>query len=210
MTIRLFYENPYLKEYQTKVTKIEGNRVLLEGTIFFPQTSTEPGDVGKINDSKVVGLKREGEEIWHILNKPPAFKEGDLVNLWIEWKKRYKMMRLHSALHLCAGVFDLQFKERAVAGVVKSNLAYLVFKHELTDEIIQNALDLANKDIREGLEIKTYEDEKRKGFRWCQIGHYIPIPCGGLHVKNTEEIGELILKEKAIEAGRQKLVFQIE
>lgn len=63
MTDILFYENPYLKELQTKVTKIDGNRVLLEKTIFFPQTSTEPGDIGKINDVKVVGLKRDGEEI---------------------------------------------------------------------------------------------------------------------------------------------------
>jgi Ser-tRNA(Ala) deacylase AlaX len=119
------------------------------------------------------------------------------------------MMRLHSALHLLAGVFDSQFKERAVAGVVKSNSAYLVFKHELTDEIIQKALEKANEDIQKGLEIKTYEDEKRKGFRWCQIGVYIPIPCGGLHVKNTKEIGELILREKIIEAGKQKLTIEV-
>jgi len=115
--------------------------------------------VGKINESMVVRLKKEGKEIWHIiLNKSPAFKEGNAVDLQIDWKKRYRMMRLHSALW--AGVFDLQFKERAVAGVVKSNLAYLVFKHELADELIQKALDQANTDIQEGLEIKTYEDER--------------------------------------------------
>jgi len=209
MTKILFHEDAYLKEHQTKVTKLEGKRVLLEETIFFPQTSTEPGDVGKINDCKVVGLKKEGDEIWHILNKLPLFREGDTVNLQLDWNKRYKMMKLHSALHLLAGVFDLQFKERAVAGVVKSNSAYLVFKHELTDEIIQKALEQANEDIREGLEIKTYEDEKRKGFRWCQVGSYIPIPCGGLHVKNTREIGELILREKIIEAGKQKLTMEV-
>lgn len=206
----LFYKDAYLKEHQTKVIKIEGNKVLLKETVFFPQTSTEPGDVGKINDNKVVGLKREGEEIWHMLNKPPAFKEGNTVNLLVDWNKRYKMMRLHSALHLWAGVFDLQFKERAVAGVVKSKSAYLVFKHELADEIIKKALEQAKKDIQDGLEIKTYEDEKKKGFRWCRVGSYIPIPCGGVHIKNTKEIGELILKEKIIEAGRQKLTFQIE
>ena len=210
MTIALFYENPYLKEHQTKVTKIDGKRVLLEETIFFPQTSTEPGDVGKINDSKVVGLKKDEDAIWHLLNKQPTFREGELINLTIDWNKRFKMMKLHSALHLWAGVFDLQYGERAVAGVVKSNEAYLVFKHELADEVIKNALDLANNDINEGLEIATYEDEKRKGFRWCRIGDYIPIPCGGLHVKNTDEIGWLLLKEKAVEKGRQKLIFQIE
>ena len=106
------------------------------------------------------------------------------------------MMRLHSALHLLAGVFDSRFKERAVAGVVKSNSAYLVFKRPLDDKIIQKAFEQANEDVGEGLEIETYEDEKRKGFRWCRIGNYPPIPCGGLHVKNTKEIGKIIFKEK--------------
>jgi alanyl-tRNA synthetase len=209
MTKTLFHEDAYLKKHQTKVSRINGNKILLEETIFFPQTSTETGDVGKIDDSKVVGLKKEGAEIWHILNKPPIFKEGDTVNLQIDWDKRHKMLRLHSALHLWAGVFDLHFKERAVAGVVKSNSAYLVFKHELTDETIQKALEQANKDIQEGLEIKTYEDEKRKGFRWCRVGDYIPIPCGGVHVKNTKEIEELVCVEKIIEDGKQKLIMGV-
>ena len=46
-------------------------------------------------------------------------------------------MKLHAALHLLAGVFDSKFKERAVAGVVKPKNAYLVFKHEISDEIIK-------------------------------------------------------------------------
>ncbi len=207
MTRTLFQENAYLKEHKTKVNQIEGNKVLLDETIFFPQTSTEPGDLGKINDSKVIGLKKEGDEIWHILNKPPTFKEGDTVDLQIDWDKRYSMLKLHSALHLLAGVFDLNFKERAVAGVVKSNSAYLVFKHELPAEMIQKALDQANKDIRDSLKIETYEDENRKGFRWCKAGDYIPIPCGGLHLANTKEIGELICTEKKLEEGKQKITI---
>ena len=209
MTKTLFYDDAYLKERQTKIIKIEGNKVLLEETIFFPQTSTEPGDVGKINDSKVIGLKKENEEIWHILNNPPAFNEGDTVNLQINWNKRYEMMKLHSALHLLAGAFDSEFKERAVAGAVKSKSAYLVFKNELAGEIIEKALKRANKDIQEGLKIKTYEDKIRKGFRWCQVGNYNPIPCGGLHIKNIKEIGGIILKEKIIENGKQKIVIGI-
>lgn len=209
MTKILFHEDAYLKECQTKVAKIEGNRILLEETIFFHQTSTEPGDIGEINECKIIGLKKEGEEVWHILNKAPLFKIGETVNLQLDWAKRYKMMRLHSALHLWAGVFDLHFKERAVAGVVKSESAYLVFKHELADEVIQKSLEQANRDIQKGIDIKTYKDEKRRGFRWCQVGSYIPIPCGGLHVKNTKEIGELIYKGKIIEEGKQKLTLEV-
>jgi Ser-tRNA(Ala) deacylase AlaX len=41
------------------------------------------------------------------------------------------------------------------------------------------------------------------------VGNYIPIPCGGLHVRNTKEIGELILKEKTTEVGKQKLIMRV-
>lgn len=209
MTNKLYYKDAYLKEIKTKVVKSEGNKILLEETIFFPQTSSEPGDLGKINEYKVVGLKKEGEEIWHNLNMASMLKVGDEVTLQLDWEKRYMMMRLHSALHLWASVFDRVFQERAVAGVVKSNTAYLVFKHELSDEIIQKALEQANKDIQVGVEIKTFDDKTRAGFKWCQIGEYDPIPCGGLQVKNSKEIAGLICKEKLLEGEKQKLILQI-
>lgn len=209
MTKILFYQNAYLKEHQTKVVKIDKKNVFLEETIFFPQTSTEPGDIGTINDCKIIGLKKDGDDIWHILNREPIFKEDEIVNLQLDWGKRYKAMKLHSALHLLAGVFDAQFKERAVAGAVKLDSSYLVFKHELSDEVIRESLSQANKNIQEELEIKTYEDEKRKGFRWCKVGNYDSIPCGGVHVKNTKEIKEISLKEKITEDGKQKIVIEI-
>lgn len=212
MTKTLFHQDAYLREHQAKVVKVDGVKVLLDETIFFPQTSTEPGDVGKMNDNKVIGLKKEKEtgDIWHILKKPPVFGESAVVNLQIDWDKRYKAMRLHSALHHWASVFDSLFEERAVAGVVKSDSAYLVFKQELSDDKIQKALNQANKDIENGLDIKTYDDKNREGFRWCQVGFYNPIPCGGVHVKNTKEIGKLTLKEKVMDAGKQKLVMEVE
>jgi len=108
-------------------------------------------------------------------------------------------MKLHAALHLLAGVFDSKFKEWAVAGVMKPKNAYLVFKHEISDEIIKQAIDQANEDIKSGVEIKTYEDEKRRGFRWCTVKDYPPIPCGGLHVKNAKEITEIVLINKEAE-----------
>jgi Ser-tRNA(Ala) deacylase AlaX len=210
MTKQLFYEDAYLKGHKARVSKVEGSRVLLEETILFPQTSTEPGDVGRINGFKILGLKKEGAEIWHVLNTVPSFKEGDLVDLEVDWNRRYKTMRLHSALHLWAGVFEAKFNERAVAGVVKSDAAYLVFKHELADEVIQKSLEQANMYVQAELGITTYEDEVRQGFKWCRIGEYVPIPCAGLHVRNTKEIGPLTCTQKALEGQKQKLVLKID
>jgi len=199
MTNLVYYEDPYKTEIEAKVMKVEGNKVLLDKTIFIPQTNTEPGDFGKIQDVKIAGSKKENDEIWHIIGQYNPFKVGEKVKLTLDWKYRLNAMKLHAALHLLAGVFDSKFKERAVAGVVKPKNAYLVFKHEISDEIIKQAIDQANEDIKSGVEIKTYEDEKRRGFRWCTVKDYPPIPCGGLHVKNAKEITEIVLINKEAE-----------
>lgn len=212
MSTKMWYhEDAYLREHQSKVRRVDGNRVLLHETIFFPETATEPGDTGTMDNHKVVKVERDREkdEVWHILGKAPDLNPGDAVDLSIDWDERYKMMRLHSALHLLAGCFGLLFRQRAVAGTVESDSAYLVFKQSV-DEYVKDSIDQANDDIADGLTIKTYEDKERKGFRWCKVGDYSPIPCGGIHVKNTEEIGKIFLKEKKADGQGQRIVIGVE
>ena len=210
MTELVYYQDQYKKEIEAKVIEIEGNKILLDKTIFIPQTNTEPGDYGKINNLKIAGSKKEGNDVWHIIPKKIPFQIGDTVKLELDWNKRILAIKLHSALHLLAGPFDNNFGKRAVAGAIKGKQSYLVFKEEITDEIINNALEQANKDIENNLEIKNYWDEKRKGFRWTQVGNYSPIPDGGLHVKNTKEIGKIKLISNETEQGKQKITISIE
>ncbi|MCK4589263.1 MAG: alanyl-tRNA editing protein [Nanoarchaeota archaeon] len=210
MTELIYYQDQYKKEIEAKVLKIEGNRILLDKTIFIPQTNTEPGDFGKINNMRIVGSKKDGNDVWHIIPKQTPFEVDETVKLELDWNKRLAAMRLHSALHLLAGPFDKNFGKRPVAGTVKGNQADLVFKEEVSDEIINKSLEQANKDIEMGLEIKSYWDEKREGFRWTQVGEYIPIPDGGLHVKNTKEIGKISFVSKEMEEGKQKVTISVE
>ena len=210
MTELIYYQDQYKKETEAKVIKIEGNMVLLDKTILIPQSNTEPGDLGKINGIKISGLKKDEKDIWHIIQKKITFQVGDTVKLELDWNKRLLAMKLHSALHLLAGPFDKNFEKRAVAGAVRGDQAYLVFKEEIPDEIVDKALEQANKDTENGLEIKSYWDEEREGFRWTQVGNYPAIPDGGLHVKNTNEIGKMSLISKEFEQKKQKIVFSLE
>lgn len=210
MTELLYYKDQYLKETKAKVLNIEGKNVLLDKTIFFPQSAGETGDAGKINGMRLSGLKKEGNDVIHILEKQPAFSAGDEVSLALDYDKRLKSMRLHSALHLLAGIIETKFGERAVAGNVKTNEAQLVLKSELQNEKINEATEEANKIAQADEEIKTYWDEKREGFRRCKIGDLIPIPCGGLHVKSTKEIGKIKIDKIENEHGKQKIVIKVE
>ena len=210
MTEQIYHKDPYLKELDATVKDIQGNKVLLDKTIFIPDTNTEPGDIGKINNIKISGSRKEGKDIWHMAQREINFQVGDTVKLEVHWVRRHKIMRLHSALHLLAGVFDSKFGERAVAGVVKKNNAYLVFKHKLPDDIIDKAITEANTIVKSNVNIKTYEDEKREGFRWCGIGDLPPIPCGGLHVKSSEEIKEIRLLNKQMDGVKEKITIELE
>jgi len=210
MTEPIYYQDQYKKQIEAKILKIEGNRLLLDKTIFIPATNTEPGDIGKINNIKISGSKKDEKDIWHIIARQIALSMGDTVILELNWKKRLIAMRLHSALHLLAGPFDKNFNKRAVAGAIKGNQAYLIFKEKISDEIISRAIEQANKNVDDGLEIKSYWDEKKEGFRWTQVGEYPPIPDGGLHIRNTQEIGKIILVDKVIEQSKQKIVISLE
>ena len=210
MTELIYYQDQYIKEIEAKVLKIEGSNVLLDKTLFIPQTNSEPGDLGKIKNMKIAGSKKDGNDVWQIIPKQIQFKEGDTVKLELDWNKRLKGMQLHSALHLLAGPFDKTFGKRPVAGTVRGNQANLIFKEEVSDDIVNKAFEQANKDIENGLEIKSYWDEKRESFRWTQVGEYIPIPDGGLHVKNTKEIGKINLVSKELEQGKQKIIISID
>ena len=209
MTELVYYQDQYETEIEAKVEKVEGNKISLNKTIFIPQTNTEPGDFGKIQDIKIAGSNKDGDDIWHIIPQYNPFNVGDKVKLRLDWKYRLNAMRLHSALHLLAGVFDSKFKKRAIAGIVKPKNTHLVFKDEISEEIIKQAIEQANEDIKSGAEIKTYEDEKRKGFRWCAVKDYPPIPCGGLHVKNTNEIQGIKIVKTELENGEQKIFIEL-
>ena len=147
--------------------------------------------------------------MWHILSRQAPLSVGQVVKLELDWGIRLNAMRLHSALHLLAGPFDKDFSKRAVAGAIRGNEAYLVFKEVLPDEIIKMSFEKANQEIKLGVEIKSYWDKDREGFRWTQVGEYSAIPDGGLHIKNTKEIGTLEIKEAKVEDGKHKIIFQL-
>lgn len=211
MTELIYYQDQYKIDLEARVVKIDGNKILLDKTIFIPQTNNEPGDFGIINSVEISSSLKDENNIWHIFEKPFSFQVGDIVKLELDWNKRLAAIRFHSALHLLAGVFEAVFEKRAVAGAIKEKekQAYLVFKEEISNDIINKAIELANEYIYNNLEIKSYWDEKREGFRWTQVGDYPAIPDGGLHVKTAKEIGKINLISIMVEGNKQKIVISI-
>ena len=101
----LFIENSYLKDFETKIKKIENNNIILEQTAFYAKSGGQPGDIGKIiSNEKAIDIVDTiydyEKNILHVCENTDGLQVGEKINGKINWNIRYKHMRMHSALHL--------------------------------------------------------------------------------------------------------------
>jgi misacylated tRNA(Ala) deacylase len=85
------------------VVAVEGNRVALDRTVFYPTGGGQPHDTGTLGGAAVTDVRKEVDLVWHTLDGPvPAVGAG--VQGEIDWPRRYALMRTHTALHVLCGV----------------------------------------------------------------------------------------------------------
>lgn len=209
---KLFYDDQYQKTASAKVLKIDGNQVWLDQTIFFAFSGGQENDSGSINAIKVVDLKwsEDKKEIIHVLESPPTFKVGDQVQLNLDWEKRWKLMRLHSAAHVVSDVLEKHFGVKEYVGsnvtAEKSRLD-IVYEENISPKIPEIE-KMSNEFIARGLDVKIYEDPAEKGLRWWET-EGIKMNCSGTHVRNLKEIGKVKLKRSNIGKGKERVEIKL-
>jgi len=209
-TRKLFWEDPYQKEFDAKVLEINGNQVVLDQTCFYAKGGGQVGDIGEINGIRVVDtIKDEEEKIFHVLEKEPNFKAGDTIHGKIAWERRYSIMKLHSAAHIVYYFMVNVYGESCkplTSGIVDENKDRLDYSFEqpIDKEKLKIVEQKANEFIESGKEIKWWTDENDRRH-WLVEG--IPdMFCGGTHVKNTNEIVKVIVKRGSKPgAGKERI-----
>jgi len=214
MTEKLFWQDAYLKEFEAKVLEIRGKEVILDRTTFYARSGGQPGDTGEINGIKVIDTYYDAERnIVHLLEKEPDFKIGDIVKGRIDWERRHKIMRLHTAAHIISAVLVKTFKDVKFTGSqIYEDRVRMDFNLEKLDEeivkfieggsnqIVEKDLPVFSKIIsREELEarpeLKRLMDESRYErfdvLRVVGIGDIDLQLDGGTHVKSTKEVGKI-------------------
>jgi alanyl-tRNA synthetase len=105
MTIKLFYNNPYITEFTTEViqTKIIDNKyhLVLKETAFYPEGGGQPCDLGEIDGIKVEYVYEEDKIIYHVLNEN-VIKES--IFCTVDFKRRFDHMQQHSGEHLLSSI----------------------------------------------------------------------------------------------------------
>ena len=212
MTEELFRENGYLKRCEATVTSVTELGFVVDRTVFYPMGGGQPGDKGSffLNDGsrgEIVDTYKDrtsGLHL-HVLSEGSVSPTvGDRVTLEIDWARRYRLMRMHSCMHmLCAAV-----PQPVTGGSIRDGSGRLDFdipdppdKQAIEDKL--NALIEADlpmslrwitdeeMDAQPEL-VRTMSVEPPRGSGKVRLVEFAGAdlqPCGGTHVARTAEIG---------------------
>ncbi len=239
MTELLYQKDSYLRVAKARVVRIEGDKVVLDRTVFHPRSGGVDNDLGTIireedgTSYEVVDVfidKGLGEVV-HKLSRVGGLRVGDEVRCSLNWERRYRLMRLHTAAHILAAVMYKEYGVLITGGNVSPDKAYDDYSLEVMDKsVFEDAVSRANEIVRRSLPVKIYwlpRDEALKIPGVVKLASRMPpevrelriveIPGvdvqadGGPHVRNTSEIGKIVLL-KAVNKGkrRKRLYYTVE
>ena len=219
----LFRDDPYLASCEATVISVQDNVVELDRTVFYPLGGGQAGDTGKIGPWRVVDTRKgAGDSVLHMLQPDSKVAAGMKLPIEIDWERRHRLMRLHTALHLLGAVV----KAPVTGGRIAEDKAHLDFDIEmekLVKEEIEAQLNEFTKaahptssywiadaelDARPEL-VKTMSVAPPRGegrVRLLEIPGVDLQACGGTHVRNTAEIGRLAVARIRSEGKRNKRV----
>jgi len=233
-TKKLYYQDPYLREFKARVLGvIDGRYLILDQTCFYSEGGGQLADSGIIGfngeSSRVTDVQSVGDVVVHTVggNAPAA---GSEIIGTVDWERRLSLMRHHTSTHVLIGAARRVLGEHAwQAGAAKdvetSRLDISHYEHLSTEEV--NKIEqLACEAITKNLPVETVwtprdEAERTYGYRLYQggavpgvvirlvkIGDWDVEACGGTHVRATGEIGIIkILRTERIQDGVERLIF---
>jgi len=219
MTERLYYNDSYLREFQARVleTADEGRRVYLDRTAFYPTSGGQPYDLGTIGGVGVKEVVDEEQRIAHLLEAPLAAPQ---VEGRVDWTRRFDHMQQHTGQHLLSAVlielFDIptvSFHMGAVTSTIDVEAASLDSKRieraeERCAEIIGEARPVAISYEDSSADLGLRKAPARSGtLRIISIDRLDRSACGGTHVRNTAEIGPILLRKLEKIRGNVRIEF---
>jgi misacylated tRNA(Ala) deacylase len=232
LTECLFRDEPYLKSCSATVVAVHDNGIELDRTVFYPLGGGQAGDTGHIGPWRVIDTRKgsSGDTVLHVLQATAEKLEiGQTLTATLDWERRERLMRYHTALHLLCSVV----KAPVSGGRIGADKAHLDFDIEM-ERLVKEEIEAGvNALVRAGIEtraawisdaeldarpdlVRTMSVAPPRGegrVRLLEIPGVDLQACGGTHVRNTAEIGALSVARIRSEGKRNRrvtLVFAAE
>jgi misacylated tRNA(Ala) deacylase len=226
----LFREDAYLKSATARVLNVTERGIELDRTVFYPLGGGQSGDSGVFvrgnGERLTITDTRKGEAAERVLHVAAPgstpLEPGEAVTLEIDWPRRYRLMRLHTALHLLSCVvvapvtggnivpdkarldFDIDLSELNAARIEQATNALIASAVATETLWISDAELEAQPDL-----VKTMSVQPPRGagrVRLLRIPGIDLQPCGGTHVANIAEIGAIKVLKIRSEGKHNKRV----
>jgi misacylated tRNA(Ala) deacylase len=235
MADKLYHpSNEYQKEFESIVSEVDREKgyLILEKTLFYDQGGGQPADRGILTwsgkETQVVDVQKEYGEIRHYVDGPLP-RTDTRVSGKIDWDRRYKLMRMHTAQHIISKVVLNEYDASTAGNQIKPEQSRIDFEpatfsprdlasiEQTSNRVIESDIPIRKFEMdRDELEAKTAEGRTQlelippdiDPLRAVQIGEFDICPCGGTHVDSTNEVGEIqIVNRESKGAGVERIEF---
>lgn len=224
MTQKLYYENQYIKDFSAEIIDIIEKdsefHIQLDKTAFFPGGGGQPCDIGRIEDSIITSVYEKNGIIYHVSNKKPI--KIHKAKCKIDWDFRFDGMQQHLGQHILSAALIELYNANTVGFHLGKDLCTIDLDKALSDEELDQAEALVNKNIFESravefltptkselkkLSLRKVPDIKDASLRVVKVEDIDATACCGLHPKSTLEIQMLKIRKKAKNKGNMRIEF---
>ena len=228
---QLYLEDAYLRSFTGRVVDVrEGTQVALDQTAFYPTGGGQPYDTGTLGERRVVGVRKEGDQVWHTLDGP-APEVGEEVGGEIDWDRRHALMRTHTALHVLCGVIWNRWGVPVTGGHMEPLSARMDFEFDplpegfgpTVEELVNVELEAArpvevawlprSEAFSDADLIRTKVNLIPEGVDPIRVIDIVGLDKqadGGLHVRSTDEVGRVrVVKTESKGKGNKRVRLEV-
>ena len=230
MTELLYLRDAYLTSFTASVVAAREDAVALDRTAFYPTGGGQPHDTGTLGGIAVRDVRKEADHVWHVLDGSMPVV-GSTIDGVVDWERRHKLMRTHTALHVLCGVIWNEWRVPVTGGNMEPLSARMDFEFDPLPEGFAGRVEaLVNEALERDHPIDVSflprstavmdEDLIRTKvslipdtvteIRVVDIVGLDKQADGGTHVKSTKEVGRLrVLKTENKGKGNKRIRVEI-
>jgi len=228
----LYLRDAELRTFTGRVVAVRDDAVALDRTAFYPTGGGQPHDTGTLAGLPVVDVRKEDGLVWHRLDGGPLPGDGADVVGEVDWDRRHRLMRTHTAMHVLCGVIWNEWRVPVTGGNMEPLSARMDFEFDpLPEGFAARIEELVNAEIAADRPVRVEflpretavmdEDlirtkvslipESVQEIRVVDIVGLDKQADGGTHVRSTAEIGRFrVVKTESKGKGNKRIRVEID